>query len=112
MGDKAYKQLHKAIGLCLDCSEPAEPGFLRCNKHGRAQTERRRRYEGRNRAARNAANLEIRARFIRQGRCRSCSIKLDLDCDAGRVTCVNCRERTGAAFTNFQKQEVIFKCKS
>lgn len=33
MGDQAYKILHKKLGLCVDCPEPAARGYVRCEKH-------------------------------------------------------------------------------
>jgi len=33
MGNKAYKDKHRELGLCVDCSEPAIDEHTRCEKH-------------------------------------------------------------------------------
>ena len=38
-------------------------------------------------------NNQRKDRYQAEGRCRRCSKKLDPDADAGKLECLNCRER-------------------
>lgn len=121
MGNKAYKARHKAKGLCVDCSEPAVPEKNKCKKHRLEDLLRTRVRHSKHKAAglcsycneyalpgkslcekhRNQKLINnkvigrrIRKRYIKEGRCSNCSLKLHPEMDAGYVTCCNCRARS------------------
>ncbi len=62
-----YKQRHRDLRLCTDCSKPAVPGAIRCSKH------------------RTLQQTYAAGRRERPGYCRECFQKLGEE-DAGRVT--------------------------
>ena len=53
MGNNKYKEQHKRLGLCVECSRPAILGTLRCLIHTKTNSDRsnsnykKRRQEGR-----------------------------------------------------------------
>jgi hypothetical protein len=77
MGDKAYKDLHRLLGLCHNCSEKAILGTSRCPTHA-------------------ISNHRIMANVYRkrlgENRCGRCGVPLDDDLDANFKECINCRE--------------------
>lgn len=81
MGGNAYKAKHKSVGLCVDCSDWALPGRIRCKKHQESL-----------RPLMRKALRKIRARRRDEGRCTSCGVPLHSDMDTGKVKCLNCRE--------------------
>jgi len=77
MGNQAYKNNHKKLGLCVECSNDALFNSIRCGKHVENHRKRTKRYV---------------KKLIVQGRCSRCGILLDKDADCGYSTCINCRE--------------------
>ena len=87
MGDKAYTDSHKALGLCIKCSAKATiRGF--CATHYYSQLQSDRHYHDRNFIERNKVKAQRKASYKEKGRCTDCGIKL-LE-DEG-VRCVNCK---------------------
>ena len=86
MGGRAYKQLHRELGLCTDCSEPVYRGYSRCLRHLRSHSKWKDGpliYQPRNRE---------KKKFYREnGCCPMCSAQLDPDADRDLINCVNCR---------------------
>ena len=81
----------------MACHKEALPGFSKCrkcldrnviymrNKRAKDQLYYERELE---------ENNHRRDRYQAEGRCRRCSKLLDPDADAGKLECLNCRERT------------------
>jgi hypothetical protein len=85
---KRYKEKHKALGLCIDCSNEAMPGRLRCvccgdreNKNGKRL---RRLYPEKMRAK----DQRIRQKRLALGLCPNCGGLRD---EPSKKTCINCR---------------------
>jgi len=81
MGNKAYKDLHISLGLCVDCSERALPDNIRCIKHKTIHNSFMVKYM-----------RDLKKKRNREGKCSDCGIGLDPDIDNGYVRCQNCRE--------------------
>lgn len=83
MGNAAYRERHKAQGLCCKCPNPVAPYHTRCSvciaKHQARATMRQYRA------------MQSR-RDIEGGRCTSCSRPLDPESDSGYKSCITCRE--------------------
>lgn len=88
MGDLKYKDLHKKLHLCVDCSEPAIDGKRRCKKHLYGNNDARFKYSHSHKDKRNALNRRLRERLKKEGRCIACGAPRD---DPDRAQCVNCR---------------------
>jgi len=82
---KKYRELHKKLGLCIDCSNPARPGVLRCRKCSIKMHE----YDIKKRDRKAQ-----RERYKKMGKCPRCGKPLDRDADNGFFYCVNCREHS------------------
>ena len=93
-------QTQDGIGVkmakCLICKHEALSGYSKCQ----ACLDRNVRYMRKKRATDQRyyereleKNQERKDRYQAEGRCRRCSKKLDPDCDAGFIECLNCRER-------------------
>jgi len=93
MGDNAYKQDHTRRGICVECSDRAITGHLRCGKHLYHRRFSQARYKMTHKEYYTDKNKSNKTRYKQEGRCRSCGLMLDPDADTGCVTCVNCRER-------------------
>ena len=93
MGDPAYKQSHKAQGLCIDCQRKAVPGYIRCADHlyNRARRQRAYYYELRDRMLRKARKEKIER--INRNLCTCCGNAKDPDMDADMHQCISCREK-------------------
>lgn len=86
MGDKAYKERHKALGLCQDCSSPAEiKGY--CLKHYWRRLVKDRQYSEEHRQEINERVKRWHLKNIEQGRCSHCGVPL-IEGEGKR--CVNC----------------------
>ena len=89
MGNRKYKQAHRDLGLCIDCSKPVYPDRIRCLTHirGQAKIERLRR----KRLAETYLRYEQDRKELRrqQGLCPSCGAPAD----DGYIMCCNCRDR-------------------
>jgi len=92
LGNAKYKQKHRELGLCVDCSEPVHKGYTRCLKHIRSQIKLQKRLYDANPEKRRARSRKFKALYIATGRCRECSAPLDPDVDRDNVTCSNCIE--------------------
>jgi predicted amidophosphoribosyltransferase len=90
MGDKAYKQLHRELGLCDNCPKPAIKRKNLCADCTYRKSLQNKKYviANRKKILENAADL-IKFR-IANGLCRECGNPLDPDADEGHVTCMNC----------------------
>jgi len=91
MGDKAYKDLHRKLGLCLNCSDPVYKNRTLCLKHLRTNVIAQRKYQ----LKIGDAYLE-KHRQIKQHRrdthcCERCGAPLP---DGWTyINCCNCNER-------------------
>lgn len=83
MGSTAWKAKHKMDGRCVDCSDWALPGRIRCLAHQEALRPIMRR---------SKAALVKRRR--ENGLCPMCGYPLHPDADKGRINCIDCREET------------------
>jgi hypothetical protein len=77
MGDKAYKDRHRLLGLCQNCSKKAILGTSYCPIHTI------------NNDLRMANVYSVR---LSEKRCGRCGMPLNDDLDAGFKECINCRE--------------------
>ena len=75
MGNKAYKDLHISLGLCVDCGNEALTGLTRCEKHRKYHTE---------------SNRELKHWRQANNQCTRCGNPLDKEIDENHVVCVNC----------------------
>ena len=75
MGNKAYKDLHVLLGLCVDCSEKALTGLTRCEKHRKSHVEN---------------NRELKHWRQANNKCPSCGTPLEEEIDSGNTKCFNC----------------------
>ena len=91
MGDNKYKQKHRELGLCLDCSEPVYRFGQWCLKHTRSHMKSMKAGRIRHYEKYMARDKLKKQRYRDNGRCTTCSVSLDPDADAGFITCVNCR---------------------
>jgi len=91
LGNQKYKLLHKKLGLCVDCSEPAIPFEIRCAKHNWNLRQQNKRWCKNNSVKYNKIGREQKQQYRETNRCMRCSAPLDSDADMGYVTCVNCR---------------------
>jgi hypothetical protein len=91
MGDQKYKQKHRELGLCIDCSEPVYRGHLCCLKHKRARNNRDVLYRLKNHSRERIADKKRKNKRRQEGCCTTCSAPLDPDADKDRSCCMNCR---------------------
>jgi len=82
MGSARYKREHTKKGLCQDCQRPAVWGKLFCEVH----LERRRK-------SAEKSNPIQRDKYISEGRCPKCSIKLEEDEKKYCLKCGNERRK-------------------
>ena len=80
MGDNAYKQRHKELGLCVCCSAPSRLGHVYCIKHLRSGNESKR-----------LSVKRRRAKWREEGKCAHCGVLLHEEMDAGCIVCLYCR---------------------
>ena len=90
MGDNEYKQRHRDMGLCVECSEPVYPGIIRCLKHNRNHNAIMREFY----KTPEYRERDRKRRISRKdnGKCMACGTPLIPE-DNGCVTCQNCREK-------------------
>jgi len=96
MGDTEYKNRHKELGLCTDCSEPVYRGRKKCLKHLRLHSISRQKYRAKNLKKCTEADHELKRQRKKDLKCWMCSAPLDPDADYGCLNCVNCRGKTFA----------------
>jgi hypothetical protein len=94
MGNQKYKQKHRELGLCVDCSEKVYPDHSRCLVHMRSNARYSAKYYQDHLEHYREIHKKIKANRTRDGCCKDCSAPLDLDADAGFINCMNCREGT------------------
>jgi hypothetical protein len=75
---RKYKQKHKELGLCVNCSHIPEPGRIRCKS-----------CLGRHNAANARYARKKRKEWRENGRCTRCGLPLF---NTKGVTCINCRQ--------------------
>jgi len=89
MGSQKYKQLHRELGLCTNCSRPVHPGYSMCLTHLRSHSKNIRK----DRLELGGVYLQYeqnRKKLRRQqGLCPACGAPAE----DGYITCLNCRER-------------------
>lgn len=96
MGNLKYKQRHRALGLCTQCSEPALVDSTRCLKHTISHAVNAVRWGAGNREYRHAYNIRYKAKLRAEGRCQTCTAPLQADAgdiDHGFISCFNCRRK-------------------
>jgi len=93
MGNAKYKQRHRELGLCTDCSATVYLDREKCLKHIRAHAEHKK--KSRLKHIKKITEKDHRYKQARRdnGLCVGCSAPLDPDADSGYLTCVNCRGR-------------------
>ena len=93
MGDLAYKRLHKKLGLCVECQDPAVPGMIRCLEHNFSNQQSRKKYYEKNREMILAKLANNKRKRIENNLCPRCGNFKDEDADDGCIHCMNCRSR-------------------
>lgn len=93
MGNKAYRDRHKAKGLCTCCSRKAHAHYTRCPECQYKHNESQKRYYQRNKDFLVKKERIRKQKRIDSGECRSCGNVLDRGIDEGSTECQNCRER-------------------
>ena len=89
MGDKAYKDRHRKLGLCGNCSEPVYKSRALCLKHLRNNVASTKKYEKSLGSVYYKRHSKIKQHRQDTNRCRRCGAPLD---DDPHKNCVNCRE--------------------
>lgn len=80
---QAYRDNHKAQGLCRQCPNPVRPYMTMCPSC-LAKLQARA-------ILKNYRAMQTR-RNIAEGRCTTCGAPLDPEVDAGYKSCITCRE--------------------
>jgi len=91
MGDQAYKQRHKAQGLCRECGRKAIPGESRCGLHNTNHRRQCKTWRENNVEKYREYGRQMLISRQREGRCKHCGKPLDPEVDEGFKNCVNCR---------------------
>lgn len=87
-----YRKRRMEVGGCIDCSQPAIPGKVRCNKHLLNNYVRVKQYTLKNPGLRAYKQARLRELHKLEGKCTRCAVELDVYADAGYTKCLNCRE--------------------
>ena len=82
----------KADGICVDCSQPAEPDRVRCSKCLFSNNKAAKKYSTLHPDRYIIINRNKKQKRIMEGRCRTCGRPLDPDADA-EFECCNCSTR-------------------
>jgi uncharacterized OB-fold protein len=90
MGNQKYKEKHRKMGLCENCSRPAYPDRRYCLKHLRSHARSQRIYEAKNKQAVLKRHRQLKQKRFENGRCKMCGGLLD---DPQYKNCQNCREK-------------------
>lgn len=91
---KTYREAKKAAGICIQCSEPAEPGRTRCAKHVAAQ---------------RVEMVRQRDAWKSQGLCQKCGGEPL----PGKATCATCgKQSVDAAGSRYQRNKIKGVCRS
>ena len=83
-----YRQNHKLLGYCVDCTQDAMVGYIRCYKHWDQQREANKRYYKRISEKRIKQVTERQNRLVSDGKCRSCG--RDREDEGTSVYCYAC----------------------
>jgi len=83
MGNNLYKQRHKNLGLCTDCSEKALPGRTRCFTH-----DVNHRLWKEDPQKNHERTIKWKKYWEENGLCKGCGAELDID---SSKYCMNCR---------------------
>lgn len=89
MGTKEFKDRHRELGLCTDCSCPAAPFYSLCERHINSHREASLAYVTRNRNKKLEYDRNRREKMKRDGRCH-CGAPLS----DGLKICTNCSSRS------------------
>ena len=89
MGDSEYKQKHRELGLCTQCSSPVHPGHMRCLKHLRSHAASQKKYRQNNSEFYLKLHRDIKKLRRQKGLCTACGAPVE----KGYSTCYNCREQ-------------------
>ncbi len=88
MGDKAYRERHKAKGLCVFCSREAAPNHTKCELHLKKNREYNYKYYRTEHF--RAIDRRNKLKRRKEGKCLDCGKPLDPDIESDRVVCINC----------------------
>ena len=91
MGNTAWKQRHRELGLCTECSEKALLMSSRCAEHEYSHNINNKKSRENNLDGERERKRKHIKLYILNNRCRACSTPLDEDADEGYRTCMNCR---------------------
>ena len=92
MGNNEYKARHKEQGLCVDCSQPAAPGRIRCWTHAKSLCKSATNWYKAHREEQLVYSKIKREQYEKNFRCKRCSTPLwEDEIKAGLKTCSNCR---------------------
>jgi len=91
MGNSKYKQKHRELGLCENCSAPVYRDRILCLKHIRSKNKSSKQYYVNNTQKASIALERTRTMYRDNNKCVSCSAPLDPDIDDGKICCMNCR---------------------
>ena len=85
-----YRNKHKALGLCVSCSNTALPGTTLCGLCTSKNRQGCREYYRKKKEEHQARDKKRRDGYRRDGRCIICGRDLDPEVDGGNVTCTYC----------------------
>jgi len=107
MASAEYRKRHKALGLCMDCPNPAIPGMTRCASCNYSNLRRnakyRRQHPGRQRAKKAKEYRERKD----AGRCPKCG-RILTDYDEGNIQCSVCTLHLGRPKELGRRKVVIY----
>jgi hypothetical protein len=89
-GVKAYREKHKALGLCTSCPKPAFMGTTMCKEHTLKHKIYYLKYNKEKSDYKHAQFARRKERLKSEGRCIECGAKL-IEEETG-LKCVNCAE--------------------
>lgn len=91
MGNTAWKQKHRELGLCTQCSKKAIPTASKCAEHEYSHRFANNRYRDNNLDKERERRRNLIKLYILTNRCPTCGNPLDEDADEGYKRCMNCR---------------------
>jgi len=96
MGDKKYRDKHRELGLCIECSNPVWNGRARCINHLESSRIRSLTYRKRHPERSRETQRKKKEKYKLQNRCPDCGRPLLAeDLSLGYICCEDCRARKG-----------------
>ena len=89
MGNNKFKQAHRDLGLCTNCSRSVHPGHSLCLTHIRSHTKNVRRHQQKLGETYLQSHRDRKELRRQQGLCPACGAPIKDE----HITCCNCREK-------------------